>query len=71
MSVGGTVLICSAATKTCTIIAQSRRLRHGAARQQAGVAYEKSVLRGRTELAAFFLHDPMLPDEERTGARSM
>jgi DNA-binding CsgD family transcriptional regulator len=33
-------------------------------RQHAGVVYEKAGLAGRAELAAFFLHDLMLPDEE-------
>jgi DNA-binding CsgD family transcriptional regulator len=34
-------------------------------RQHAGVVYEKSGLGGRAELAAFFLHDLMLPGEPR------
>ena len=34
-------------------------------RQHAGVVYEKAGLAGRAELAAFFLHDLMLPDEAR------
>lgn len=35
------------------------------ARQHAGVVYEKAGLGGRAELAAFFLQDLMLPEEER------
>jgi DNA-binding NarL/FixJ family response regulator len=31
-------------------------------RQHAGAVYEKAGLSGRAELAAFFLHDLMLPD---------
>ena len=34
-------------------------------RQHAGVVYEKAGLGGRAELAAFFLHDLMLPEQER------
>lgn len=34
-------------------------------RQHAGVVYEKAGLAGRAELAAYFLHDLMLPGEER------
>ena len=34
-------------------------------RQHAGVVYEKAGISGRAELAAFFLHDVMLPDERR------
>ena len=34
-------------------------------RQHAGVVYEKSGLGGRAELAAFFLQDLMLPEEQR------
>lgn len=34
-------------------------------RQHAGVVYEKAGLAGRAELAAYFLHDLMLPEEER------
>src|SRR5688572_26082214 len=34
-------------------------------RQHAGVVYEKAGLAGRAELAAYFLHDLMLPDAER------
>jgi DNA-binding CsgD family transcriptional regulator len=34
-------------------------------RQHAGVVYDKSGLRGRAELSAFFLQDLMLPDDER------
>ena len=34
-------------------------------RQHAGVVYEKSGLGGRAELAAFFLHDLMLPKPDR------
>ena len=34
-------------------------------RQHAGVVYDKSRLGGRAELAAFFLHDLMLPVPER------
>ncbi len=34
-------------------------------RQHAGVVYEKAGLGGRAELAAFFLHDLMLPEAER------
>ena len=34
-------------------------------RQHAGVVYEKAGLGGRAELAAFFLHDLMLPKPER------
>jgi DNA-binding NarL/FixJ family response regulator len=32
-------------------------------RQHAGVVYEKAGLAGRAELAAYFLHDLMLPEE--------
>lgn len=35
------------------------------ARQHAGVVYEKAGLGGRAELAAFFLQDLMLPEDER------
>jgi DNA-binding CsgD family transcriptional regulator len=35
------------------------------ARQHAGVVYEKAGLAGRAELAAYFLHDLMLPGAER------
>ena len=34
-------------------------------RQHAGVVYEKAGLAGRAELAAYFLHDLMLPGAER------
>jgi len=34
-------------------------------RQHAGVVYEKAGLAGRAELAAYFLHDLMLPEGER------
>ena len=34
-------------------------------RQHAGVVYEKAGLAGRAELAAYFLHDLMLPEAER------
>lgn len=34
-------------------------------RQHAGSVYEKADLAGRAELAAFFLQDLMLPDEQR------
>jgi DNA-binding CsgD family transcriptional regulator len=34
-------------------------------RQHAGVVYEKAGIAGRAELAAYFLHDLMLPAEER------
>lgn len=34
-------------------------------RQHAGAVYEKSGLHGRAELAAFFLQDLMLPEEDR------
>jgi DNA-binding CsgD family transcriptional regulator len=34
-------------------------------RQHAGVVYEKAGLAGRAELAAYFLHDLMLPEEQR------
>jgi DNA-binding CsgD family transcriptional regulator len=34
-------------------------------RQHAGVVYEKAGLAGRAELAAYFLHDLMLPEEPR------
>ena len=34
-------------------------------RQHAGVVYDKSGLGGRAELAAYFLHDLMLPEQER------
>jgi DNA-binding CsgD family transcriptional regulator len=34
-------------------------------RQHAGVVYEKAGLAGRAELAAYFLNDLMLPEEER------
>jgi DNA-binding CsgD family transcriptional regulator len=34
-------------------------------RQQAGVEDEKAGISGRAELAAFFLHDLMLPSEKR------
>ena len=34
-------------------------------RQHAGVVYEKAGISGRAELAAFFLHDVMLPDKRR------
>jgi DNA-binding CsgD family transcriptional regulator len=34
-------------------------------RQHAGVVYDKAGLAGRAELAAFFLHDMMLPEENR------
>jgi DNA-binding CsgD family transcriptional regulator len=36
-------------------------------RQHAGVIYEKSGLSGRAELAAFFLNDLILPEDERAG----
>ena len=35
-------------------------------RQHAGTVYEKARLAGRAELAAFFLHDLMLPEEQRS-----
>lgn len=35
------------------------------ARQHAGVVYQKAGLGGRAELAAFFLQDLMLPEQER------
>jgi DNA-binding CsgD family transcriptional regulator len=35
-------------------------------RQHAGVVYDKSGLRGRAELSAFFLRDLMLPGEARS-----
>jgi DNA-binding CsgD family transcriptional regulator len=38
-------------------------------RQHAGVIYEKAGLAGRAELAAYFLNDLMLPDDEREAAR--
>jgi DNA-binding CsgD family transcriptional regulator len=38
-------------------------------RQHAGVVYEKSGVAGRAELAAFFLHDLMLPGHDQQGAR--
>ena len=34
-------------------------------RQHAGVVYEKAGLSGRAELAAYFLQDLMLPEEQR------
>jgi DNA-binding CsgD family transcriptional regulator len=34
-------------------------------RQHAGVVYEKAGIAGRAELAAYFLHDLMLPEEQR------
>ena len=34
-------------------------------RQHAGVVYDKAGLAGRAELAAYFLHDLMLPEEQR------
>ena len=34
-------------------------------RQHAGVVYDKAGISGRAELAAFFLHDLMLPDKAR------
>jgi len=34
-------------------------------RQHAGVVYEKAGLAGRAELAAYFLHDIMLPEQPR------
>lgn len=34
-------------------------------RQHAGAVYEKAGISGRAELAAFFLHDLMLPEDER------
>jgi DNA-binding CsgD family transcriptional regulator len=34
-------------------------------RQHAGAVYEKAGLSGRAELAAYFLHDLMLPEEKR------
>ena len=34
-------------------------------RQHAGVVYDKAGLSGRAELSAFFLHDLMLPRDER------
>jgi DNA-binding CsgD family transcriptional regulator len=34
-------------------------------RQHAGAVYEKAGIGGRAELAAYFLHDLMLPEEER------
>jgi DNA-binding CsgD family transcriptional regulator len=34
-------------------------------RQHAGVVYEKAGISGRAELAAFFLNDLMLPEDER------
>jgi DNA-binding CsgD family transcriptional regulator len=39
-------------------------------RQHAGVVYEKSGLSGRAELAAYFLHDLMLPESERGAQES-
>jgi hypothetical protein len=33
------------------------------------VIYEKAGLAGRAELAAYFLNDLMLPDDEREAAR--
>lgn len=38
-------------------------------RQHAVAVYEKSGLRGRAELAAFFLNDLMLPSDQRPGDR--
>jgi hypothetical protein len=35
-------------------------------RQHAVVVYEKAGIAGRSELAAYFLHDLMLSEEERT-----
>jgi DNA-binding CsgD family transcriptional regulator len=37
-------------------------------RQHASAVYEKAGLAGRAELAAFFLHDLILPEAERSGA---
>jgi len=37
-------------------------------RQHAGVVYEKAGLAGRAELAAYFLHDLILPEEGRNAA---
>ncbi|HET9986077.1 MAG TPA: LuxR C-terminal-related transcriptional regulator [Longimicrobiales bacterium] len=34
-------------------------------RQHAGVVYEKAGLGGRAELAAYFLHDLLLPEQDR------
>jgi len=34
-------------------------------RQHAGVVYDKAGISGRAELAAYFLHDLMLPQQER------
>ena len=34
-------------------------------RQHAGVVYDKAGIAGRAELAAYFLHDVMLPEERR------
>jgi DNA-binding CsgD family transcriptional regulator len=34
-------------------------------RQHAGVVYDKAGIAGRAELAAYFLHDLMLPEEQR------
>jgi len=34
-------------------------------RQHAGVVYDKAGIGGRAELAAYFLHDLMLPEEQR------
>ena len=34
-------------------------------RQHAGVVYEKAGIAGRAELAAYFLHDLMLPEAQR------
>ena len=37
-------------------------------RQHAGVVYDKAGISGRAELAAYFLHDLMLPEQEREAA---